>query len=123
MKKIEVMNGLLKTIFKTPKNFILFPLSIVGCVFIVIFYTICPFYMLIDLFVNELRSILKFDNETETAGAQTVKILLGFGIVVIFNFVKAVFTILLAICYFMTSISFTVSSLGNIKSNPFAYSI
>ena len=123
MKKIETMNCLLKDIFKTPKNFILFPFEIVGCVFIVIFYAFCPFYMLAELFVNELRSILKVDNEKDTNGAQLVKNLIGFGFVVMFNFFRAIMSLPLAISYFMTSIAFSISSIGNIKNNPFAYSV
>jgi len=122
MKKIQTMNCLLKDIFKTPKNFILFPFAIVGCVFIVVFYALCPFYMLAELFVNELRSILKADGEKDTNGAQVVKNLIGFGFVVMFNFFRAVMSLPLAMGYFMTSIAFTLSSMGSIKNNPFAYS-
>ena len=123
MKKIETMNCLLKDIFKTPKNFILFPFAIVGCVFIVIFYTFCPFYMLAELFVNELRSIVQADSEKDSNGAQIVKNLIGFGLIVMFNFFRAVMSLPLAIGYFMTSIAFTISSIGNVKNNPFAYSV
>ena len=123
MKKIETMNCLLKDIFKTPKNFILFPFAIVGCVFIVIFYAFCPFYMLAELFVNELRSIVQADSEKDSNGVQIVKNLIGFGLIVMFNFFRAVMSLPLAIGYFMTSIAFTISSIGNVKNNPFAYSV
>lgn len=103
MKKIETMNCLLKDIFKTPKNFILFPFAIVGCVFIVIFYAFCPFYMLAELFVNELRSIVQTDSEKDSNGAQIVKNLIGFGFVVMFNFFRAIMSLPLAIpLYFGT---------------------
>lgn len=123
MKKIQTMNCLLKDIFETPKNFILFPFAIVGCVLILIFYSLCPFYMLAELFVNELRSILQVDNEKDTNGAQIVKNLIGFGAVVMFNFFRAIMLLPLAMGYFMTSIAFTISSVGNVKNNPFAYSV
>ena len=123
MKKIQTMNGLLKDVFNSPKNFILFPFAIIGCVFIVIFYVCCPFYMLAELFVNELHSIIKADGENDSNGAQVVKNLIGFGFVIMFNYLRSILAILLAIGYFMTSVAFTISSIGNLKNNPFAYSI
>ena len=122
MKKIASMNGLVKEIFKSPKNFIVFPFSIVGIVFVGYFYLLTPFYMLSELFLSELRSIIVLDNDKDSNGAQIVKNLLGFGIVVVFNFLRAIMTIPLAICYFMTSIMFLLSSLGSVKYNPFEYS-
>ncbi len=117
------MNKLLQKIFLTPKNFILFPFAIAGCGFIIAFYTLLPLYMLVELFVNELRSIILLDSEKDSNGAQVVKNLLGFWFVVIFNFLRAVVCIPLAIFYFMTSVMFTVSSIGNVNENPFAFSI
>ena len=122
MKKIEMMNSLFREIFKTSHNFILFPFAILGLIFAMAFYMFCPFYMLAELFVDELKAILCENRENDSNGTQVVKHLIGFGAVVIFNYLRALMVIPLAIGYFMTSISFTVSSLGKFKNNPFAYS-
>ena len=79
--------------------------------------------MLAELFVNELHSIIKVDGENDSNGAQVVKNLIGFGFVVMFNFLRSILAILLAIGYFVISVAFTISSIGKLKNNPFAYSI
>ena len=123
MQKIIKMNCLIKEIFKSPKNFLIFPFAIIGCVFIAIFYAFCPLYMLADFFENELNSILKADSEKDSNGVRVVKYLLGFAFVVFFNFYRAIMSLPLAISYFIASISFTLSSIGNINNNPFAFSV
>lgn len=123
MKKLESMNKLFMEIFKSYNNFIVFPFAIVGIVSIIVFYVFFPFYMLSDLLVKELNSIIQEDKEKDSSGVQIVKNLIGFGIVVLFNFYRALMSIVLAIGYFMTSISFMVSSLGKVKSNPFEFSV
>ena len=123
MKKIELMNSLLKEIFKTPKNFILFPFAMVAFLFIAVFYFVCPFYMLFDLIVNELRSILENDGENTHWAVLIVRNIIGFGFVVAFNLFKTLLLVPLALSYFMTSCLFTISSLMKLRKNPFAFSI
>lgn len=123
MEKIQKMNLLVKDAFKSLNNFIVFPLAIVGLVFILVFYVVSPIYMLGDVIIRELQSILTNDKEKDSNGVQIVKHLFGFGFVVLINFYKTVLSIVLAISYFITAIAFWISSYGSLKVNPFAFSV
>lgn len=123
MKKIETMNSLMRNIFSSPKNFILFPFALVAFVFIAVFYIICPFYMLFDLLTNEVRSILENNQENTHWATLVVRNIAGFGVVVVFNLLRVILLIPLALSYFMTSSLFTISSLAKIRSTPFAFSV
>jgi hypothetical protein len=122
MEKIKKTNELLENVFSSGKNFVIFPFSLIGLVFIGLFYLFSPFYMLAELFVRELNSILKADSENDSNGAQIVKNLIGFGLVVAFNFLRAVLLLPLATGYFIASISFVISSIGRLRVNPFKFS-
>ncbi len=122
MEKIKKTNELLENVFSSGKNFVIFPFSLIGLVFIGLFYLFSPFYMLAELFVRELNSILKADSENDSNGAQIVKNLIGFGLVVAFNFLRAVLLLPLATGYFIASISFVISSIGRFRVNPFGFS-
>ena len=70
---------------------------------------------------NELHNVLKPEFDNASGGAQVVKYLYGFIYVVLFNFITVSFGAILAILYFLSALSFFVSSVGKYKANPFAF--
>ena len=118
MEKIEKMNSLLKEIFNNKHSFLLFPFAICGLVFVMLFYIVASVYELFDIFIKDLQSVF-YNIEKDNNHTQTVKTLLGFWFVVIFNLVKSCVAMPLTIFYFFTSIFFYVSSIGKLKTNPY----
>lgn len=120
MKKINKMSELLSTLYFTRGWWVCFPFSLIGFIFVGLFYLVSPLYMLFDFAKIELSSILK-PNDSDSNGTQMIKHLFGFMYIVIFNFIVTVFAVVMAMFYFLSSISFFVSSFGAFKVNPFGF--
>ena len=121
MKKLHLMNDLVKKTIHTKLWFILFPFTIVAAVLVLAYYITCSLYLLFDLLTVETKEILKKDSEDECNGVQVVKHLMGFFFVVCFNFITIGFSLTLGVLYYFTVCFNFVGSLGRVKVTPFGF--
>ena len=121
MEKLNLMNEFIKKTVRTKNWFILFPFAIVVWVLCLVYYILISVYLLFDLFVVESKRILKKDSEDESSLVHAVKHLLGFFFVVYFNLISVCLSLALAIIYFLSSVFIFVSSVGNVRINPYGF--
>ena len=119
MKKVTAINELMKAVFSSAKNFIIFPFGIVALLFSGLYYAILPFYMLTDyLAVEYKRTVLVGE---ETPPVQVVKHLLGYFFYVLLSCLVLTLSLPLVMGYFVISVCIFISSLGKVKVNPFKF--
>ena len=75
-----------------------------------------PTHMTICNFINTYL----FDN-IENISNDIVKYIIGFELVVYFNLITAIFSIVLGIIYIIIEVSLFISSIGKVKTTPFGF--
>ena len=121
MKRLELINNLVKETLKTNNWFLIFPFAIIAIVLTGVYYVLISLYLLFDLIKLEIKSPLNKENENEPNGVQIVKYIFGFGLVIYFNLITAIFSIVLGIIYFIIVVSLFISSIGKVKTTPFGF--
>ena len=121
MQKYDCLKKLWKKSFAEPKIWIIFPFTIYALMFSLAYLYIFCFYMLIDYVTIEIRKLLNEDSEKIGDFAKGIKYFIGFIFYFMISVFKIIFSVPMAVLYFLTTVFLFISSLGAIKENPFAF--
>jgi len=121
MEKIELMNNLIKSYFKSNWYYAILPFGLFGLMLSFWYYLLVSLSMLFDLVKEELNEVLDKRTDDESDIAQGVKYLIGFFYVVIFNLVKSVLLLPCGILYYFASILMMIGSFFTFKTTPFGF--
>ena len=121
MKEINTIINLIKKTFKHTSAIYMFPFTLVFLVLSFVYLLIGCVFMLIDIFVQELRFELDRGNESAGPLAVGFKYLIVYSVYVSFMIEKVAIKVVMAIIYFLAYPFAFVASLGRLGEGPFAF--
>ena len=121
MKEIKHMLELFKKSFGFTSVIFMFPFTLIALVLCLPYLIFGCFYMLIDIFVQELRFELDRGNETAGFLAVGFKYFIVYSVYIVFMLQRICMKFIMAIIYFLTYLFIFVATLGRIKDTPFVF--